>query len=59
VLARKPDLLVTETKARFPSMSTDLAHHPALSGIRQRAIAPALLACAGPFSVAAAEQLAR
>ncbi len=59
LLARRPDLLAVETSARFPSMATDLAHHPALAGLPRRAIEPSLLACAGPFSVAAVEELAR
>jgi iron complex transport system substrate-binding protein len=59
LLAHKPDLLVSETAPSAPSMATDLAWHPALRGIARRTIPPALLTCGGPFSVGAAELLAR
>lgn len=59
LLAARPGLLVTEQAARFPSMATDLAWHPALVGMARLTVSPALLACAGPFSVGAVEALAR
>jgi hypothetical protein len=40
-------------------MATDLAWHPALRGLARRSVDPALLICGGPFTVAAAEALAR
>jgi len=59
LLANPPDLLVTETAPSTPSMATNLAWHPALRGIARRTIPPELLTCGGPFSVGAAELLAR
>ncbi len=59
LLAARPDLLVTEAAARFPSMATDLAWHPALAGLARRTVAPPLLVCAGPFSTAAVDAVAR
>ena len=54
-----PDLLVTAPDAAFPSLATDLVHHPALSGIPRREVAPALTLCAGPWSAEAVALLAR
>ena len=59
ILANPPDLLVTETASAMPSMATDLAWHPALRGLARRSVDPALLICGGPFTVAAAEALAK
>ncbi len=59
LLRDKPDVLVTYTAPRFPSLATDLAWHPALRGLRRMEVPPALLICGGPFSVKAAEMLAR
>ena len=59
LLARHPDLLVTEAAPRFPSMATDLARHPALRGIATARVPAPLLTCGGPFSVGAAEILSR
>ena len=59
LLAHPPRLLVTEAGPRFPSMATDLAQHPALRTIARRQIPPPLLICGGPFTVGAAEALAR
>ena len=59
LLALRPDVLVTEAAARFPSMATDLAWHPALAGMARRIVAPPLLVCAGPWSVAAVEALSK
>ncbi len=59
LLAEKPDLLVTETAPSTPSLETDLVRHPALRGLARRFIPPNLLICGGPFSVQAAEILAR
>jgi len=59
LLARRPDMLVTETAPSFPSLSTDLARHPALARMRRMEIAPMLLACAGPFSARAAQALSQ
>ena len=59
LLAARPDLLVTEQAARFPSMATDLAWHPALAGMARRVVAPAELICAGPWSVGAVAAVAK
>ncbi len=59
LLARPPDLLVTEAAPRMPSMATDLAWHPALRGIARLQVPSPLLICGGPFTVGAAEILAR
>ena len=59
LLALRPDFLVTEAAARFPSMATDLAWHPALAGMMRLVVAPALLVCAGPWSVGAVEALGK
>ena len=59
LLADPPDLLVTETAPAFPSLATDLERHPALRGLARISVDPALLICGGPFSVGAAEMLAR
>jgi iron complex transport system substrate-binding protein len=57
--AHRPDLLVIETAPRFPSLSTEILAHPAVRGIARQVVAPALLACGGPFTVQAAEALAQ
>ena len=59
LLAAHPDLLVTDQPARFPSMATDLAWHPALRALPRRTLDPSLLVCPGPFSVDAVEALAK
>jgi iron complex transport system substrate-binding protein len=59
LLAVRPDVLVTDTPPAAPSMATDLAWHPALRGMARRTVDPALLICGGPFTVGAAESLAR
>ncbi len=59
LVAHPPDVVVTETAPRFPSLASDMLDHPALRGIPRRAVNPALLACGGPFTVQAAEALAR
>jgi iron complex transport system substrate-binding protein len=59
LVAHPPDLLVTEAAPRFPSLATDLAWHPALVGIPRRQVPARLLICGGPFTVGAAEALAR
>ena len=59
LLAVRPTVLVTEQAAQFPSMATDLAWHPALAGMVRRVVPPALLICAGPWSVGAVEILAK
>jgi iron complex transport system substrate-binding protein len=53
-----PDVLVVEQAPAYPSLSTDLLTHPALAGMTRRVIPPALMACAGPWSVQAVEMLA-
>lgn len=50
LLARPPDLLVTQATPRFPSLATDLLSHPALAGLPRRVVPPALLICGGPFT---------
>jgi len=57
--ARKPDLLVTQTAPATPSLATDMLWHPALRGLRRVPLAPAWLACDGPWSLPAVETLAR
>jgi iron complex transport system substrate-binding protein len=57
--AHPPDVLITNTAPDYPSLSTDLLWHPALRGLHRREVPPALLACAGPWSVGAVEALAR
>jgi iron complex transport system substrate-binding protein len=54
-----PDLLVVEDAPRFPSLATDLLRHPALAGIPRLEVAPALLACGGPWTARAVTALAR
>jgi iron complex transport system substrate-binding protein len=56
---RPPDLLVVPTEPAWPSLATTLLDHPALAGLRRRAIPPALTLCAGPFTAEAAAMLAR
>jgi iron complex transport system substrate-binding protein len=57
--AHPPGVLITATPPDYPSLSTDLLWHPALRGVPRRTVAPALLACAGPWSAGAVEALAR
>ena len=59
LLARPPDVLVTASAARFPSLATDLLHHPALDRLERRELPPALLVCGGPFTAQAVELLTR
>ncbi len=59
LLLHPPTLLVTETAPRFPSMSTNLARHPALAAIPRRNIPPNLLICGGPFTAGAAALLSQ
>ncbi len=59
LLTHPPDLLVTETAPAYPSLATDLLSQPAVAHIPRVTIPPALLACAGPWSVQAVEILAR
>ncbi len=59
MVAHPPDVLVTETAPAMPSLATDMLAHPALAGIRRQSVAPALLACPGPWSAGAVEALAR
>ncbi len=57
--AHPPDLLVVETAPRFPSLSTDLLHHPAVAALPRRTIPPAWLACGTPKAADAVAALAR
>jgi iron complex transport system substrate-binding protein len=59
LLRQPPDLLVVPAAPEFPSLASALLDHPALAGIRRRAIPPALTLCAGPFTAQAAALLAR
>jgi iron complex transport system substrate-binding protein len=59
LLAHPPDLLVVAPPAAYPSLATDLLRHPATAAIPRRFVPPALTICAGPFTVEAAELLAR
>jgi iron complex transport system substrate-binding protein len=59
LLRQPPDLLVVTAAPAFPSLASALLDHPALAGIRRRALPPALTICAGPFTAEAAVLLAR
>ncbi len=59
LLRRPPDLLVVPAAPEFPSLASALLDHPALAGIRRRAVFPALTLCAGPFTAQAAVLLAQ
>jgi iron complex transport system substrate-binding protein len=59
LLRQPPDLLVVPAAPEFPSLASALLDHPALAGIRSRAIPPALTLCAGPFTAQAVALLAR
>ena len=58
LLAHPPDLLVTATAPRTPSMATELLRHPALDALPRRTLPPAWLLCAGPWSAQAVHALA-
>ena len=58
MVARPPDVLVTETAPAYPSLATDLLRHPALARLRRANVAPALLSCPGPWSADAVANLA-
>ena len=59
LLRQPPDLLVVPSTPEFPSLASALLDHPALAGVRRRAIPPPLTLCAGPFTAQAAALLAR
>ena len=59
MLTHPPGLLVTETAPDMPSLATDMLANPALHSIPRATIKPSLIICGGPFSVGAAEALAR
>jgi len=59
LLHRKPDLLIVPDTPAFPSLATEMLRSPALSGIPQRPIPPALTLCPGPFTAQAVALLAR
>jgi iron complex transport system substrate-binding protein len=54
-----PDLLVVEDAPHFPSLATDLLRHPALASVPRLEVAPALLACGGPWTARVVTALAR
>jgi iron complex transport system substrate-binding protein len=56
--AHPPDVLITAAAPAYPSLATDLLWHPALAGLKRRIVAPAWLACPGPWAVAAVAALA-
>lgn len=58
LLAHPPELLITATAPRTPSMATDLLRHPALATLPRRSVPPAWLLCAGPWSARAVRVLA-
>jgi len=58
LVAHPPDLLVTASAPDFPSMATDLLAHPALTALPRQTVAPALLACGGPWTARAVSTLA-
>lgn len=57
--AHPPDILITNAAPAYPSLATDMLWHPALRHLRRTSVAPALMACAGPWSAGAVEALAR
>jgi iron complex transport system substrate-binding protein len=57
--AHPPDILITTAAPAYPSLATDMLWHPALRHLRRAGVAPALMACAGPWSAGAVEALAR
>jgi iron complex transport system substrate-binding protein len=59
MLTHPPDVLVTEQAPAFPSLSTDLLANPALAHLKRLEVPPALITCAGPWSVGAVEILAQ
>ena len=59
LVARPPDVLVSQTAPAYPSLSTSMLSHPALAGIRRIALDPAWLACPGPWSIKAVSALVR
>ena len=58
LLAHPPQLLITATAPRMPSIATDLLQHSALSALPRRNVPPAWLLCAGPWSARAVRLLA-
>ncbi len=58
LLAHPPELLITATAPRTPSLATDLLRHPALDSLPRRTLPPAWLLCAGPWSAQAVRVLA-
>ncbi len=58
VLAHPPDLLVTASAPRFPSLATDMLRHPALARLARREVPPSMLICGGPFTADAVRLLA-
>jgi iron complex transport system substrate-binding protein len=56
---RPPDVLVVATPPDYPSLATELLHHPALAAIPRRAVPSALLACGGPWTARAVALLAQ
>ena len=58
IASHPPALLITATTPAFPSLATDLLRHRVLRDIPRRTWPPALLACGGPWTAAAAALLA-
>ena len=58
IAAHPPALLVIAAAPEYPSLATDLLQHRVLAGIARRIWPPALLACGGPWTAAAATLLA-
>ncbi len=58
LLHRRPDVLIVPDTPAFPSLATEMLRAPALAGIAQRTIPPALTLCAGPFTARAVVLLA-
>jgi iron complex transport system substrate-binding protein len=59
LLRHPPDLLVVPEAPDFPSLATAMFEDPVLAKIARRALPPALILCAGPFTARAASILAR
>ena len=57
--ANPPPLLVVPQAPGFPSLATEMLHHPALAAIPRRAVSPALVLCGGPWTAGAVGPLAR
>lgn len=58
IMAHPPALIVSAAAPEYPALATEMLRHPVLRDIPRRAWRPAELACAGPWTAAAAVRLA-